>query len=353
LLTWYRTGRRDLPWRRTRDAYAIWVAETMLQQTRVETVIPYYERFLEHLPDVHALATTDLDEVLGLWAGLGYYSRAQRLRAAAQRIVERHDGRVPNDVEALRSLPGVGRYTAGAVASIAFDRPVPALDGNVTRVLCRLLDIRDPPERSSVRSRLWREAERLARGAHPGDLNQALMELGARVCTPRSPQCELCPLGRDCAAFASGAPQALPARGPRRKPKRVRSATALVLRRGLALVVRRPLRGLLGGLWELPGGELRGREHPEHAVVRTVNESVGLTLRGVERAGVVEHAFSHRLLRLHVFRAEAEGGRVRRAHFEAHRWVSPQGLASLPIGAATRKALALALEGGRGFERSS
>jgi len=189
LLDWYRANRRDLPWRRTRDPYAIWISETMLQQTRVETVIPYYERFLERFPDVAALADAESDDVLGAWAGLGYYSRARNLQAAARQIAERHGGRVPDDVEALRALPGIGRYTAGALASIAFDRPEPIVDGNVARVLARVKGIREDVKQPAVVKRLWEEAARLARGPAPGDLNQALMELGATVCVPGEPRC--------------------------------------------------------------------------------------------------------------------------------------------------------------------
>ena len=204
LLAWYRAHRRDLPWRRTRDPYAIWISEAMLQQTRVETVIPYWERFLARFPDVEALATADADDVIACWAGLGYYSRARNLHRAAQIVVERHAGRLPADVELLRELPGVGRYTAGAVASIAFDRPAPIVDGNVARVLARLFGIAADVRSRAVQERLWREAEELARGEDPGALNQALMELGAMVCTPRAPRCADCPWSRRCAAFAHG-----------------------------------------------------------------------------------------------------------------------------------------------------
>ncbi|RIK91917.1 MAG: A/G-specific adenine glycosylase, partial [Proteobacteria bacterium] len=174
LLAWYRVARRDLPWRRTRDPYAIWVSETMLQQTRVEAVIPYYERFLARFPTVGALASADLDDVLSQWAGLGYYSRARNLKRAAEQVVAEHAGRLPEEPDALQRLPGIGRYTAGAIASIAFDRAAPIVDGNVARVLARLVGLREPIEDAAVRARLWREAERLADGPAPGDLNQAL-----------------------------------------------------------------------------------------------------------------------------------------------------------------------------------
>ena len=182
----------------------------MLQQTRVETAIPYYERFLERFPDVRALATAELDDVLAVWAGLGYYSRARNLRAAAQKVVGEFDGELPGDVGSLRSLPGIGRYTAGAVASIAFDRPEPVVDGNVTRVLSRLRGIRDDVKKPATIRRLWQEAADLARGPHPGDLNQALMELGATVCTPRAPRCPACPIARHCEAHRDGDAEALP-----------------------------------------------------------------------------------------------------------------------------------------------
>ena len=215
LLAWYRANRRELPWRATRDPYAIWVSEAMLQQTRVETAIPYYERFLERFPDVAALASADLDDVLGAWAGLGYYSRARNLHAAARLVAERHGGEVPDDVEQLRALPGVGRYTAGAIASIAFDRPEPVVDGNAARVLTRLHDIREDVRSARVARRLWEESAALVRGPQPGLLNQALMELGARVCTPRAPRCPTCPLLRHCAAYRAGDPESLPvAAGP-------------------------------------------------------------------------------------------------------------------------------------------
>ena len=252
----------------------------MLQQTRVETVIPYYERFLARFPDLRSLATADTDDVLGEWAGLGYYGRARNLQTAARQVVEEWGGEMPDDVEGLRSLKGVGRYTAGAVASIAFDRPAPVVDGNVARVLTRLLEIREDVRSAPVVRRLWEEAETLARGRSPGDLNQALMELGATVCTPRSPLCEVCPIAAHCRARESGDPEAIPVKRPRAKPKRLEAAAAFLERRGKALAVRRPPRGLLGGLWELPGGELRDEENPEEGLARAIHEHVGLDALG-------------------------------------------------------------------------
>jgi A/G-specific adenine glycosylase len=345
LLRWYRRHRRDLPWRRTRDPYAIWVSEAMLQQTRVETVVPYYDRFLRRFPDVASLADAELDDVLRTWEGLGYYSRARRLKQAAELVMDHFDGAIPSQAEELRSLPGIGRYTAGAIASIAFDRPEPVLDGNVTRVLARWHGIRESVDEPDVQERLWGEAARLARGPCPGDLNQALMELGARICTPRGPTCDTCPIRRGCRAAASGEPEALPRKAPRPAPRLVRAGAALLVRRGRALAVRRPERGLLGGLWELPGAELRGRARPERVVRSALEATLGLRIEALEPLGSVEHVFTHRRLELLVFRGRPGAGRLRLEGYTAHRWVAPAGLGGLPHGRPTRKALKLALAG--------
>jgi A/G-specific adenine glycosylase len=339
LLTWYRRERRDLPWRRTRDPWAIWVSETMLQQTRALTVIPYYERFLERFPTVQALADAEPDELMKSWAGLGYYSRARNLKAAAHKVVEEHAGRVPDDLEALRELPGVGRYTAGALASIAFDRPAPIVDGNVARVLARLLDLDLDVKSPAGQRRLWDEAAALADGPSPGDLNQALMELGALVCTPRAPRCPLCPLREHCHGLAAGRAEALPVKAPRAAPRAVEAVAALLERGPRVLAVRRPPAGLLGGLWELRGGELLEGESPARGLARALRERVGLAPTRARRIGELTHGFTHRTLRLHLYRAEAGSGRVRRRELDAHRWLSLAALEALPLSALAKKAL--------------
>lgn len=315
----------------------------MLQQTRVEAVIPYWERFLARFPDPGALAVADLDDVLGLWSGLGYYSRARNLKRAAEQVVTRFAGRVPDEVEALRSLPGVGPYTAGAVASIAYGRPAAIVDGNVARVLARVLGLREEIEGPAARARLWAEAEALAAGDAPGDLNQALMELGALVCVPRAPRCDVCPVSRECDARAGGDAKSLPRRAPRRPPTQVHAVAALVRRGSRTLAVRRPARGLLGGLWELPGGEVgNARAAGPGALAALLCERLGLTVTRVEPAGRLDYEFTHRRLSLRLFRCEAPPGRVRRAGWDAHRWVSDAELDALPLGTVGRRALATA-----------
>jgi len=311
----------------------------MLQQTRVETVVPYWERFLARFPTLQALADAPPDDVLGAWAGLGYYRRARDLQRAAREVVARFGGALPADAEALRSLPGVGRYTAGAVASIAFDRPEPVVDGNVARVLARLRGVRDDVTSAAGSRRLWDEAAALARGPAPGDLNQALMELGATLCAPRAPRCLACPLTRFCDAFRAGDADVLPVRGARRAPLAVEAVAALLVRDGRALAVRRPAPGLFAGLWDLPGGDVARGETPAQALARALEERTGLRPARAEPAGALDHELTHRRLRLHLFRAAAGAGRVRRRHFDAHRWLAPEALAALPIGALTARAL--------------
>ncbi|MEZ4417980.1 MAG: A/G-specific adenine glycosylase [Gemmatimonadota bacterium] len=252
LLAFYDATRRELPWRGTDDPYRVWVSEIMLQQTRVETVIPYFERWLERFPTLSSLAAADVDDVLPIWKGLGYYSRARNLHRAAQAVRDRHGGVIPRDAVALRDLPGVGRYTAGAVASIAFGVPEPVVDGNVRRVLSRLFDLEAPDE-----SELWAAAEALLDRRRPGDFNQALMELGATVCTPRAPSCDACPLAFRCAALERGT---VALRPPPRKRGPVPHLHYLSLvvwtDEGRTVLVQRPDEGLLARMWEFPAREM-------------------------------------------------------------------------------------------------
>jgi len=333
LLRWYDTAARDLPWRHTRDPYAIWVSEVMLQQTRVETVIPYYRRFLASFPTPRALAEADEDAVLSHWSGLGYYRRARLLHAGVREVVARYDGRVPEDEEARRALPGIGRYTAGAIGSIAFDKEEPIVDGNVTRVLARLSRIDTPVGVSATTSRLWEEAARLVPGERPGDLNQALMELGATICTPKQPGCGSCPVAGECAAYACDEVDALPVARARKAPKEVKLA-AVVATRGRAAYRRvwlvKGVQPLFGGLWGVPMAE---------GSARTVLSEAGLQARlDSEPVGEVEHVLTHRRLQIEVYRASATQAK----ESEMRRLFTVDDLGSVGISTLTKKLLASA-----------
>lgn len=307
LLEFFDDRARDLPWRATDDPYAIWVSEIMLQQTRVDTVIPYFERWLERFPDVESLAAAEEDEVFRLWEGLGYYRRARFLHAAARRLVDRHDGLLPRTTEALRELPGIGVYTAGAIASIAFGRPVPAVDGNVRRVLARLFD-----EPSPTASELESWAGSLVDRDRPGDFNQALMELGATVCTPRSPRCEVCPLGSLCRARERGTVDERPAPTKRKAVPSVEYGVAVLVREGeggwRAGLVRRPDDGMLAGLREFPAVEKGDGEAAEPAAARAA-EGVGVAVDEGTGLDPVRHVYSHLKATYHpvVFRVAESG----------------------------------------------
>ena len=332
LLAWYRLARRDLPWRRTRDPYRIWLSETMLQQTRVDTVVPYYERFVARFPSVLALASADEEDVLREWAGLGYYARARNLRRAAAEVVRDHGGELPRDAAALASLPGVGRYTVGALRSIAFGEPAAVVDGNVKRVFARLQAVSAQSD-----AEVWRLADSLVPEAEPGDWNQALMELGATVCTPRRPACPTCPVASLCAACARGDPERFPAPAKRATVRPVRAVAGLVTRAGRVLLVRRPSRGLLGGLWELPNVE--GAD--PLALVAALRARTGVRTSIGASLGRVRHQFTHRNLALEVLRLDDAGGRLSRAARAEARFCSAADLARLPLSKLTKKALAL------------
>ncbi|MDI3286308.1 A/G-specific adenine glycosylase [Polyangium sp. 15x6] len=299
---WFRKSARDLPWRRTRDPYAIWLSEVMLQQTRVETVIPYYERFLQRFPDVRALASAELDEVLSLWSGLGYYRRARELHRCAQEVASIHGGVFPAEAEELRKLRGIGPYTAGAVSSIAFDRPAALVDGNVARVLARLEVIEDDVKSTAGLKRIWSVAEKLVPQEEPGAWNQALMELGATICTPQNPACLICPVRDACAARAQGRERELPIVGEKKASPRVAMVAVVVEHEGRFLFARRKDGGLFGGLWEPPMVEARSAEDAKSSL-----RGAGVAAEAkLTEVGRVEHVLTHRELDVLVLRARAD-----------------------------------------------
>jgi len=358
LLTWYRANARPLPWRNTHDPYRIWVSEIMLQQTRVETVLPYYRRFLKAFPTVRRLAVASPDAVLKLWEGLGYYSRARNLHAAAKTIVAEHAGRFPRSYEAILRLPGVGRYTAGALASIAFGQQKAVLDGNIKRVLARLCAIDAPVDEPAVVERLWSLAEALVPARHPGDWNQALMELGAAICTPRRPQCASCPARSVCLACHLELEHALPRRRSRRPVPHHDIVAGVIERNGRVLIGRRPGRGLLGGLWEFPGGKREPGETDEAALTREIHEELGLKVAVEAPIATVQHAYSHFTITLRLYGCRIRRGRVRRQFHTAAKWVAPGSLRRFAFPAANGKcmdqvSLWLAGRGGSPPRRSS
>lgn len=338
LLGWYGRAGRDLPWRRTRDPYRIWVSEIMLQQTGVVAVVPYYERFLASFPDVASLAAAPVEEVVEAWAGLGYYSRARNLHAAARRVVELHGGIFPADLHELQKLPGVGRSTAGAIVSIAFDRKGPILDGNVRRVLVRLYALEEDPRSSSAEKKLWKWADALTPDDRPHDYAQAIMDLGATLCTPRNPSCQRCPFEGLCRARTLGIQGELPRRRPGKKVPTVQQVALLLCRDGRFLVRRRPLAGMLGGLWEFPCISVAAGETPEESALSLARDLGGT---GEPRsAGGIVHAYSHFRLDLRLFRTPA-GPPTLVAEGEESRWLTPSDLAGFPLHGAHRKSLPL------------
>jgi A/G-specific adenine glycosylase len=345
LLAWYDRQKRDLPWRRTRDPYAIWLSEVMLQQTQVATVIPYWERFLQRFPTVEALAAAPLPDVLAGWRGLGYYSRARNLHRAAQEIVSRFGGRLPSTAAELLSLPGFGRYTAGAVASIAFGEPAPLVDGNVARVLSRIFEVEGAPGDRAREARLWELATALVPGERPGDFNQALMEHGATVCRPENPLCLLCPVREECLAYLHGRVAELPPAKVRAAPKRMTLAVAVWTHEGRLLLARRAEKGLFGGLWELPAAEVQDdTADPESAAKLAEALGTDVAVRG--HLGTVRRQLTHRSLSLRLLRVTGQQHPTRAPAFQELRWCTPDEASSLGMSTAMHKALEAAVTAG-------
>lgn len=335
MLRWFSRNARDLPWRRRSGLYAIWVSEVMLQQTRVETVVPYYRRFLRRFPTPGRLAAATLLEVLKAWEGLGYYSRARNLQRAARLVAGRHGGRVPDGYAEFRSLPGVGEYIAAAVLSIGAGLALPVVDGNVLRVVSRWQGIVDDIRLPATRRRVRAFLEGIIPAADPGRFNEAMMEVGALVCLPRAPRCPACPLRPGCFAQARGRTGSLPVKGKKKPLPEYEVALAVILRRNRIFVQQRPVEGHLGGLWEFPGGKCRPEEAPEKAVVRECREELGVRVKVVKRLAEVRHAYSHFKVHLHVFACALDRGRLRPGR--PHAWVRAAELGRYPFPAANHK----------------
>ncbi len=330
LLKWYDRNARDLPWRGIHDPYRTWVSEAMLQQTRVETVIPYYERFLARFPTLRDLASAEEEDVLRQWEGLGYYSRARNLWLGARQVMADFGGVLPSGPSALRAIRGIGPYTAGAVASIAFDVPVPAVDGNVIRVLSRLYGIREDPTLPEVRRRVEALAAALVPDERPGDHNQALMDLGASLCAPGTPDCASCPLRRFCDAFQRGDAADLPMLPPAKKPKELLYDLLIVFSPD-GVLMRRRTESLLKGLWCFPM-----RENTPDTVLtqEAASAFLRLPLSGLAPAGTARHVFTHRIWRMRLYTAQAASCPAPKGFA----WISPHAFPSLPLPTAVRAA---------------
>jgi len=338
LLTWYDQHSRDLPWRRNPDPYRVWVSEIMLQQTRVEIVSPYYQRWLELFPDLPTLARASLEEVLKAWEGLGYYSRARNLHRAAQVVMDRYDGELPSDPRALQRLPGIGRYTAGAIASIAYGLDVPTLDGNIRRVLARLFNVVEPVRSSQGERLLWELAASILPAGQAGAHNQALMELGATVCTARNPGCGRCPLAAACPARLLGVQEQRPVSQARRALPHYTVTAAVIHRDGLVMITQRPVEGLLGGLWEFPGGKQRPGEDLVDCLKREIYEELGVDIQVQDVLGVYRHAYTHFRVTLHAFHCTlANGDSPRAIQVNDLKWVEADELGNFPMGKIDRQ----------------
>jgi A/G-specific adenine glycosylase len=347
LIGWFTRHKADLPWRRTTDPYAIWLSEIMLQQTQVTTVIPYYARFLERFPTVGTLAAAPLDEVLKLWEGLGYYSRARNLHRAAQMIVTEFDGLFPASVEGLRKLPGVGDYTAGAVASLAFGLDAPVLDGNVMRIFTRLFDIEDDITQATTKKTLWALAGRLVPAGRAGPWNEGLMELGRRICTPKTPDCDHCPVAAHCETRRLGIQLERPVKAPRPKTPHY-DVTAAVTRRddGRLLIAQRPAEGMLGGLWEFPGGKREPGETLPECLRREIREELGIEIEVGEQIGTVRHAYTHLRITLYAFECRLVRGEPQALGCADWAWVTIDELDRYAFPVTDQKIIAMLRDGG-------
>lgn len=323
LLQWYYLHRRDLPWRKTSDPYKIWLSEVMLQQTRVDTVIPYYHRFIKAFPTLSTLAEAEQQEVLKCWEGLGYYSRGRNFHQAAKNIITHYDGEIPSEYDQFIRLKGVGPYTAAAVLSIAFNKIFAVVDGNVIRVITRYLGIEEDIRTSQVKKMVQEYADTLIPADHPGDFNQALMELGAIICKPTAPLCSSCPVSNQCMAYNSAKTDVIPYKSKAKKIPHFDIGVGLILnQRNELLIALRPNDGMLGGLWEFPGGKNEQNESLEETVIREMKEELGVEVRVFEKFKMIKHTYSHFKISLHAFWCSIVDGDPQPKSSQEIKWVT-------------------------------
>jgi A/G-specific adenine glycosylase len=325
LLQWYKKNKRDLPWRKTRDPYAIWVSEIMLQQTQVTTVIPYYQNFLNTFPTVCNLAKANLSKVLKAWEGLGYYSRARNLHRASQIILNQFHGKIPDTLNNLLNLPGIGRSTAGSILSFAFHEDAPILDGNAKRVLSRLFSVSGSPGARKTVQLLWQLSESLIPKGHANSFNQALMDLGAMLCTAKDPQCPHCPLKKYCQGYLSGKLESYPSKVMTKSIPHISAVSAVMKKDGKVLLRQRPPKGLLGGLWEFPNWRIEGKQRMRLRLRNTIKKEMEMDVEVKELLGVFNQTYSHFKLTLHVFYCQPFHGR------ENTKWIPIRNLHLFPM----------------------
>ena len=341
LLNWYKKAKRDMPWRKNRDPYRILVSEFMLQQTQVKTVIPYYKNWMKSYPTIKKLASTSESNVLKHWQGLGYYTRARNLRNSAIQIQKNYAGRIPDSLQEIQKLPGVGRYTAGAVLSIAYDKKVPVVDGNVKRVLSRLFLLRENGAYKKSENKLWSTMETLLPEKNCGDFNQAFMELGATICLPKNPFCDDCPLKTFCQAMEKGVQHQFPPKKKTPKISSIKVSAAVIFNKGQIYIQKRKTEGLMGGLWEFPGGKIEPGETEKECLRREIKEELGLRIRIGEKIMTHHHSYTRFRVTLNVFNCHIHSGTLSPSACEEWKWVNPQELNQFPFPAANIKVIDL------------
>lgn len=337
LLAWYDKHKREMPWRDCDNPYKIWISEIMLQQTRVDQAMPYFHRFMERFPTVHDLAVADQQEVLKVWEGLGYYSRARNLHHAAKTVVDEFNGKLPDNDEDIRKLKGIGPYTASAVLSIAYSRPHAVVDGNVLRVLTRYLGIEDDIRSTQTKNTIQKAADELLDKNRPGDFNQAVMELGATVCTPSNPDCEACPINADCVAYSTLKTDSIPYKSPAKKRPHHQIGVGIIKSGDEVLIALRPEDAMLGGLWEFPGGKQKEDEEITKTVVRELKEELGVDVYISKPLMKLDHAYSHFKITLHAYMCELKNGKPEPKTSQEIRWVPINKLNDYPFPKANRK----------------
>ena len=340
LLAWYRVNKRSFEWRDSDNPYHVWISEIMLQQTRVDQMDAYFTRFISRFPALVDLAIAQEGDVLKVWEGLGYYARARNMHKAAQLMVTQYEGQIPDSYEELISLPGIGTYTAAAVSSIAFDRDHAVLDGNVVRVLCRLLRIEEDPRRAATKKQLIYASQRLLKPGQAGDFNQGMMELGARVCTPQKPDCQTCPVEELCRVKAElDNPTLLPLKAPKKRKPHYPVAAGLILKGDQVLIAQRPRDGMLGGLWEFPGGKREKGESLQECLRREIREELDFEIEVGEVLCSVDHAYTHFSITLHALSARYKEGQPKAIGCEDWRWVYPEQLDDFAFPRSDRKVI--------------